>query len=89
MTGSAQLPALLLVLLAGCRTVPHQQTAFNFPNVNPAHTHTRLLLENAMLYPGAANVMTDPASGYPVEGWNQNLKKGLYLRQFTQLTAIG
>ena len=42
-----------------------------------------------MLYPGAANVMTDPASGYPVEGWNQNLKKGLYLRQFTQLTAIG
>ena len=42
-----------------------------------------------MLYTGAANVMTDPASGYPVEGWNQNLKKGLYLRQFTQLTAIG
>ncbi len=81
---------LLLVLVAGCRTAsPHQQTAFNFPNVNPAHTHTRLLLENAMLYTGAANVMTDPVSGYPVEGWNQNLKQGLYLRQFTQLTAIG
>jgi len=83
------LPALLLALLAGCRTVPRQPIAFNFPNVNPAHTHTRLLLENAMLYTGAANVMTDPASGYPFEGWNQEPKKGLYLRQFTQLTAIG
>jgi hypothetical protein len=81
---------LSLALVAGCRTAsPHQPTTFNFPNVNPAHTHTRLLLENAMLYTGAANVMTDPASGYPVEGWNQNLKQGLYLRQFTQLTAIG
>jgi hypothetical protein len=83
------LPALLLVLLAGCRTVPHRPTSFNFPNVNPAHTHTRLLLENALLYAAPANAMTDPASGYPVEGWNQDLKKGLYLRQFTQLTAIG
>ena len=83
------LPALLLVLVAGCRTVPHQPTAFNFPAVNPAHAHMRLLLENAMLYTGATNVITDPASGYPVEGWNQDLKKGLYLRQFTQLTAIG
>ena len=90
MTGSTLLPALLLVLLAGCRTPsPRQPTAFNFPNVNPSHTHTRLLLENAMLYTGAANVMTDPASGYPFEGWNQEQKKGLYLRQFTQLTAIG
>jgi hypothetical protein len=83
------LPVLLLALLAGCRTVPRQPTAFNFPNVSPAHTHTRLLLENALLYAGSANAMTDPASGYPVEGWNQEPKKGLYLRQFTQLTAIG
>ena len=72
MTGSTLLPALLLVLLAGCRTPsPRQPTAFNFPNVNPSHTHTRLLLENAMFYTSAANVMTDPASGYPFEGWNQ------------------
>jgi hypothetical protein len=69
--------------------VPHRPTSFNFPNVNPAHTHTRLLLENALRYAAPANAMTDPASGYPVEGWNQDLKKGLYLRQFTQLTAIG
>jgi hypothetical protein len=80
---------LLLMLLAGCRTVPRQPTAFNFPNVNPAHTHTRLLLENALRYAAPANAMTDPASGYPFEGWNQEPKKGLYLRQFTQLTAIG
>jgi len=33
--------------------------------------------------------MTDPVSGYPFEGWNQDKKRGLYLRQFTQLTAIG
>ncbi len=31
----------------------------------------------------------DPASGYPYEGWNQEPEKGLYLRSFTQLTAIG
>ena len=80
---------LLLVLLAGCRTLPRQPTAFNFPNVDPTHTHTRLLLENALLYAGSANAMTDPASGYPFEGWNQVPAKGLYLRSFTQLTAIG
>jgi hypothetical protein len=87
---TALLPALLLVLVAGCRTVPRQPTtAFNFPDVNPSHTHTRLLLENALLYADPRNAMTDPASGYPFEGWNQEPKKGLYLRQFTQLTAIG
>lgn len=88
MTKAVLLPALLLALVAGCRTVP-RQPAYNFPKVDPAHTHTRLLLENALLYAAPANAMTDPASGYPVEGWNQDLKKGLYLRQFTQLTAIG
>ncbi len=86
---AALLPAILLVLLAVCRTAQCQPTPFNFPNVNPAHTHTRLLLENALLYAGAADVMTDPTSGYPFEGWNQEPKQGLYLRQFTQLTAIG
>ena len=81
---------LLLVLVAGCRTVPsHRPTAFNFPKVDPSHTHTRLLLENTLRYAAPANVMTDPASGYPFEGWNQEPKKGLYLRSFTQLTAIG
>jgi hypothetical protein len=89
MIKAALLPALLLALLAGCRTVPPRPTAFNFPKVDPSHTHTQLLLENALRYAAPANAMTDPASGYPFEGWNQEPKKGLYLRQFTQLTAIG
>ena len=33
--------------------------------------------------------MTDASSGYPVEGWNQDPQKGLFLRSFTQLTATG
>jgi len=78
------------MLLTGCRTPsPRQPSAFDFPKVDPAHTHTRLLLENALLYADPRNAITDPASGYPFEGWNQEPKKGLYLRQFTQLTAIG
>src|ERR1035437_9884691 len=89
-TKAALLSAFLLALLVGCRTPsPRQRTAFNFPKVNPAHTHTRRLLENALLYAGSANAMTDPASGYPFEGWNQVPAKGLYLLSFTQLTAIG
>jgi len=86
---AALLPAMLLMLLAVCRTAQCQPTPFKFPKVNPAHTHTRLLLENALRYAGAAELMTDPTSGYPFEGWNQEPKRGLYLRQFTQLTAIG
>jgi hypothetical protein len=79
----------MLVLPVGCRTVPRQPTAFDFPKVNPTHTHTRRLLENALQYVKPVNAMTDPVSGYPFEGWNQDKKRGLYLRQFTQLTAIG
>ena len=33
--------------------------------------------------------MVDPVSGYPFEGWNQDPARGLFLRSFTQLTAIG
>lgn len=49
----------------------------------------RRLLANALGYAAPAHAMTDPASGYPFEGWNQEPEKGLYLRSFTQLTAIG
>jgi hypothetical protein len=51
--------------------------------------HTRALLENALRYAAPANKLVDPSSGYPVEGWNHDPKQGLYLRSFTQLTAIG
>ena len=63
--------------------------AFHFPNVNPAHTHTRRLLENALRYADPANGITEPASGYPFEGWNNEPTNALYLRSFTQMTAIG
>jgi len=60
-----------------------------FPTVAPEHRHVRVLLENAMRYVAPENQMTDASSGYPVEGWNQDPPKGLFLRSFTQLTATG
>ena len=62
---------------------------FNFPTVASRHKHARALLENAMAYVAPTNGMIDPKSGYPFEGWNQDPKQGLFLRSFTQLTAIG
>ena len=49
----------------------------------------RELLANAMRYVAPENRMVDPVSGYPFEGWNQDPARGLFLRSFTQLTAIG
>jgi hypothetical protein len=60
-----------------------------FPTVSAEHKHVLALLENAMRYVAPQNRMIDAASGYPVEGWNQDPKKGLYLHSFTQLTVIG
>jgi len=62
---------------------------FNFPRVPPAHKHMHLLLENALQYVDPVHGIVDPASGYLPEGWNQEPRKGLFLRSFTQLTAIG
>ena len=47
------------------------------------------LLVNAMGYLKPENGLVDPTSGYPAEGWNQDSERALYLRSFTQLTAIG
>jgi hypothetical protein len=63
--------------------------SFQFPTVLADHRHARELLVNAMRYLAPENRMIDPASGYPFEGWNQDPAQGLYLRSFTQLTAIG
>jgi hypothetical protein len=60
-----------------------------FPTVPSEHKHVRALLENALQYIAQRNKMIDPKSGYLVEGWNQEPKKGLFLRSFTQLTVIG
>jgi hypothetical protein len=62
---------------------------FSFANVPAHHQHMRLLLDNAFQYVNPAHRIVDPESGYPAEGWNQEPQKGLYLRSFTQLTAIG
>ncbi|MBN2108126.1 MAG: hypothetical protein JW832_11945, partial [Deltaproteobacteria bacterium] len=47
------------------------------------------LVENCFAYVRPETGIIDPASGYPYEGWNQEPENGLYLRSFTQLTAIG
>jgi hypothetical protein len=62
---------------------------FDFPNVPSGHSHMRLLLENAFQYVDPAHGIADPVSGYPAEGWNQEPQNELFLRSFTQLTAIG
>ena len=68
---------------------PPEVAAGRFPTVPAAHRHARALLENSMRYLAPANKLIDPASGYPFEGWNHDPKQGLFLRSFTQLTAIG
>src|SRR3954469_1774357 len=65
------------------------ESASRFPTVRPQDRHVRELLANAMRYVAPENRMVAPVSGYPFEGWNQDPARGLYLRSFTQLTAIG
>ena len=82
---------LLMVLMAvamstGCR---HAQSPFAVAGMAPDHVHARQLVANAFRYTDPAHGLVDRASGYPVEGWNQDPQQGLYLRSFTQLTAIG
>jgi hypothetical protein len=71
------------------RRAADMDPGFRFPELHADHTHMRLLVENAMLYVDPKHGIMDPASGYPVEGWNQEPGIGLHLRSFTQLTAIG
>ncbi|MEI7850598.1 MAG: hypothetical protein WCH86_02070 [Kiritimatiellales bacterium] len=86
-----------ILLGAGCAHVPPPEVTavpdvpdtFQFPLVNPEHENMQRLLANAMGYLKPEHGLVDPVSGYPVEGWNQDSERGLYLRSFTQLTAIG
>lgn len=64
-------------------------SAFSFPRVNPEHQRMNLLLESAFGYVNPEHGIVDATSGYPVEGWNHDPERGLFLRSFTQLTAIG
>jgi hypothetical protein len=81
--------ALLLATGAARGADDAPPDAFRFPTVFPEHRHVRMLLENALRYASPSNNLIDPSSGYPVEGWNNDPKQGLYLRSFTQLTAVG
>jgi hypothetical protein len=63
--------------------------AFHFPTMTANHPRVQALLINALRYVAPESGTVDPISGYPFEGWNQDPAKGLYLRSFTQLTAIG
>ncbi len=86
--------ALGLLLVAGsvaaASSEQHASSAeFTFPLVNPQHENMQRLLINAMGYLKPEHGLVEPVSGYPVEGWNQDPQRGLYLRSFTQLTAIG
>ena len=62
---------------------------FQLPTVPAEHRHARELLANALRYVDPAHKLSDPVSGYPFEGWNQEPDKKVFLRSFTQLTAIG
>jgi hypothetical protein len=68
---------------------PPGESSVRFPTVAADHKHVRALLQNALQYIAPRNRMIDPRSGYLVEGWNHDPKKGLFLRSFTQLTVIG
>jgi hypothetical protein len=83
---------IIALLIAGCATnsvVNNNSNEFNFPLVEDEHVHMQQLLQNAMGYINPEHGLIEPVSGYPVEGWNHDPSKGLYLRSFTQLTSIG
>jgi hypothetical protein len=91
--GLALFPILANVMIAGETGQPDrpstEEASGRFPTVRPEHRHVRALLNSAMRYIAPENGLIDPVSGYPCEGWNQDPARGLYLRSFTQLTAIG
>ncbi|WP_245969833.1 hypothetical protein [Thiocapsa rosea] len=66
-----------------------ERSTFEYSEVPQHHRHMRRLLNNAFSYVDPAHRIIDPVSGYPAEGWNQEPANGLFLRDFTQLTAIG
>jgi len=80
---------LVLFTVAPASFGQNPMTGQSFPKVPLGHNHMRLLLENAFQYVDPVNGIADSVSGYPAEGWNQEPQNGLFLRSFTQLTAVG
>ncbi len=86
------MPTLRLMtagLLLGLASSATAADPGRYPTIPAAHTHAAELLDNAMHYVAPSNKIVDPVSGYPYEGWNKDPARGLFLRSFTQLTAIG
>jgi hypothetical protein len=75
--------------LAGESAAVADDARFAFPGIAQEHLHMRMLVANAFQYIAPGRGTIDAASGYPVEGWNHDPPQGLFLRSFTQLTAIG
>jgi hypothetical protein len=86
---AAGVVALISTAVAGPPQPEPAAKPDRFPTVAADHKHVRALLDNALRYADPAHRLTDPASGYPFEGWNHEPKRGLFLRSFTQLTAVG
>lgn len=84
-----------LAMLCGCHTTMQtdskkerrEKQAFVFSDLPEGKM--RDLVENCFCYINPEHGIIDPLSGYPCEGWNNDPEKGLFLRDFTQLTAIG
>lgn len=86
---TAYLWAALCGLAGAAGPVPEPDPVNPVPSLDPRHVHTAQLVANALAYFHAANDAIEATSGYPREGWNHQPERGLYLRSFTQLTAIG
>jgi hypothetical protein len=87
---------LLLFVNVACERDPSESpmksestTSASAVPIPEEHVHMRRLIENAFLYLDPAHGMIDPDSGYLREGWNEDAERGLFLRSFTQITAIG
>ena len=60
-----------------------------FPTIPAEHAHARALLDNAMRYAAPGEQDGRPGLRLPVRGVEPGPEAGLFLRSFTQLTAIG
>ena len=85
----AAVTAVGVLFLAQPAMAQAPAAGFQFPTVPAEHRHARDLLANALRYADPAHKLSDPVSGYPYEGWNQEPDRKVFLRSFTQLTAIG
>lgn len=89
-TGPALLVALWPTTARPAEIAPPQPPpGFHAAALPPDDVYARALLYNALHYVQPESHTIDARSGYPTEGWNEEPQNKLFLRSFTQLTAIG